>query len=97
MVRRIIWSKRAEKVFVQILEFNNNRNKSRAYSRKLNYEIKRIIDILAKQPYLGRKTENKKIRIIIKGNYKIFYQIEPDEIVILLVWDTRQNPDDLTL
>ncbi|RLD50222.1 MAG: type II toxin-antitoxin system RelE/ParE family toxin [Bacteroidetes bacterium] len=97
MVRGIVWSKRAEKLFFDILEFYYVRNKSKTYSRKLNSEIKQLIKILAKQPFLGRKTEKNNIRVLIKGNYKIFYEIEPEEIVILLVWDTRQNPENFKL
>jgi len=97
MVRGIVWSKRAEKLFFDILEFYYVRNKSKTYSGKLNSEIKQLIKILAKQPFLGRKTEKNNIRVLIKGNYKIFYEIEPEEIVILLVWDTRQNPENFKL
>ena len=97
MVRGIVWSKRAEKLFFDILEFYYVRNKSKTYSRKLNSEIKQLIKILAKHPFLGRKTEKNNIRVLIKGNYKIFYEIEPEEIVILLVWDTRQNPENFKL
>lgn len=97
MVRRIIWSKRAEKVFSEILDFYNIRNKSKTYSRKLNSKIKQILNIIIRHPFIGRKTDNENIRVLIKGKYKIFYRIEPEEIVILLVWDTSQNPDNLTL
>ncbi len=97
MVRGIVWSKRAEKLFFDILEFYYVRNKSKTYSRKLNSEIKQLIKILSKQPFLGRKTEKNNIRVLIKGNYKIFYEIKPEEIVILLVWDTRQNPENFKL
>ncbi|NOZ35881.1 MAG: type II toxin-antitoxin system RelE/ParE family toxin [Chlorobi bacterium] len=97
MVRGIVWSKRAEKLFFDILEFYYVRNKSKTYSRKINSEIKQLIKILAKQPFLGRKTKKNNIRVLIKGNYKIFYEIKPEKIVILLVWDTRQNPENFKL
>ncbi len=89
--------KTCRKIIFDILEFYYVRNKSKTYSRKLNSEIKQLIKILAKQPFLGRKTEKNNIRVLIKGNYKIFYEIKPEEIVILLVWDTRQNPENFKL
>jgi len=89
MVRRIVWSEHAEKIFFKILEFYFIRNKSKIYSKKLNSEIKKLIKFLEKQPFLGRKTDEPKIRVLTKGNYKIFYEIKPEEIFILLIWDTR--------
>ncbi|MFD2563862.1 type II toxin-antitoxin system RelE/ParE family toxin [Aquimarina rubra] len=82
MARRIIWTSKADLVFTEILEFYYNRNKSKTYSRKLNQEINSIIKLLPKYPLLGIKTDVKDIRVIIKGDYKIFYQIESSEIII---------------
>lgn len=95
MVRRIVWTNRADKIFTQVLEFYIDRNGSKTYSRKLNEEINEIIGLLIKHPFLGKKTDYQDIRILLKGNYKIFYQIKPLELVIHLVWDCRQNPDNI--
>jgi toxin YoeB len=95
MVRKIVWTGIADKIFTHILEFYVERNGSKTYSRKLNKEVKEIINLLLKHPFLGTKTDFENIRVLIKDDYKIFYQINPKEIVILLVWDCRQNPDDL--
>jgi plasmid stabilization system protein ParE len=97
MVRKIVWTKRAEEIFFKILQFYVQKNKSNTYSRKLNSELKKILKLLLKNPFLGRKTKYENIRVIIKMNYKIFYKIEYDCIIILLIWDTRQNPSDLSL
>ena len=85
MARRIIWTSRAEGLFVNILEFYIQRNKSKIYSRKLNAEIKKTINLLIKNPFLGRRTEIESISVLIKGNYKIFYKIENELIIVLLV------------
>jgi len=97
VVRKIIWTSKAEDVFLRILEFYVRRNENRTYSRKLNTEIKQIINLLKKFPFLGISTDIENIRVLIKGDVKIFYQITPLEIVILLIWDCRQNPEDLEL
>jgi plasmid stabilization system protein ParE len=97
MVRRIIWTSRAELVFSWILEFYFKRNGTKLYSHKLNDEIKKIIKLLLKHPYLGKKTEIENVHVLVKGDFKIFYKIEPEEIVILMVWDCRQDPDDLKI
>jgi len=97
VVRKIIWTSKAEDVFLRILEFYVRRNENRTYSRKLNTEIKQIINLLKKFPFLGISTDIENIRVLIKGDVKIFYHITPLEIVILLIWDCRQNPEDLEL
>ena len=91
MAKRIIWSRQADRIFNEILKFYIERNGSKAYSRKLNQEIFHLITILSKQPFIGKRTEIKNIRVFIKGNYKIFYQIDDKNLVIHLVWDCRQN------
>lgn len=95
MAKRIIWSRQADRVFNEILKYYIDRNGSKVYSRKLNQEILNMISLLSKQPFLGIKTENKNIRVFIKGNYKIFYQIDNEKLVILLVWDSRQDPESI--
>jgi toxin YoeB len=97
MAKRVIWTNKADRIFTKILEFYTERNGSKAYSRKLNSEIHSLIGILSKQPFFGIKTEIRNIRVFIKGNYKIFYQIEKEVILIHLVWDCRQNPGILKL
>jgi hypothetical protein len=37
------------------------------------------------------------IYVIVKGNFKIYYQIEPDLLIIILFWDCRQNPETINL
>lgn len=97
MVRRIIWTSHAEYVFSEILSFYFIRNGSKTYSKKLNLEIKQILNLLVKHPYIGKKTDFENVHVIVRKAYKIYYQIEPEEIIILMIWDCRQGPDTLKL
>ena len=97
MVKRIVWTQRAIAIFQNILEYYFVRNGTKTYSSILNKEIKELISFLKKHPFLGRKTEIDHIRVLIKGEYKIFYRIDKQEIIILLIWDCRPNPDSLNL
>ncbi len=97
MVRRIIWSEKAEKIFLKILEFYYKRNGTKTYSKKLNSEIKKLINLLKKQAFIGKITNNKSTRVLIKGDFKIFYRVEQDEIIILMVWDCRQDSEKFKL
>lgn len=95
MVKRIIWSSKAEQIYSGILKFYVQRNGSKTYSKKLNVEVSKFINLLLKHPFLGKKTSLSNSRVLIKGNYKIIYKIYPEELVILLFWDNRQNPEKL--
>ncbi len=97
MVRRIIWTRRASIVFLEILEFYFIRNRTKTYSKKINSEIKQILNLLGKHPFLGKKTNKENVRVLIKGNYQIYYKPKTDKIIVLLVWDSRQNPDKLKI
>ena len=37
------------------------------------------------------------VRILIKDDYKIIYEHTKKDIIILSVWDTRQNPEDFDI
>ena len=97
MVKRITWTSKAEQVLNQILEYYYQRNGNKIYSRRLNKEIKKLVSALKKHPYLGKKTETNNIRVLIKGNYKIIYELTTNDIIILVVWDCRQNPEDFRI
>ena len=95
MVRRVTWTLRAQGDRKKIFEYWNNRNKSNIYSRKLNGLIMQSLDLIAKYPKIGKQTSEKNVRVKVLKDYLIFYQIMPKEIVILTLWDCRQNPDGL--
>ena len=97
MVKRIVWTSNADRIFKKILEYYIDRNKSKTYSRKLNNEIHSLLKILLKQPFLGLKTDDENIRVFIHDNYKIFYQADHDKLIIHFIWDCRQNPDTFVL
>ena len=97
MVKRIIWSVKAVFIFNRILEFYYQRNGNKTYSNRLNKEIKASVALLKKHPFLGRKTETLHLRVLIKGDYKIFYAIFENDIIILMVWDCRLDPESFHL
>lgn len=95
--RKIIWSHRANIKLFQILEFYAERNQSKAYSVKLNKEIKKQLSYIQKQPEIGIKSEIESVRGLVFENFIIFYETEPNQIVIHAIWDSRQNPEDLKI
>jgi toxin YoeB len=96
MVRqKIIWSAQAKIDQYKILDFSYKRIGNKTYSRKLYKKFKNAINLLSEHPKTGIKTDVKDIRNLIEGDYAIFYKIEKNSIVIITIWDCRQNPDKL--
>jgi plasmid stabilization system protein ParE len=90
--RRIVWSTSAKLQMKTIFEYYNFRNKSKIYSLKLNTLIQTELKALLNQTNIGKKTDLINVRGLLIENYFIFYEINEIHILILSVWDTRQNP-----
>jgi plasmid stabilization system protein ParE len=93
MALEILWTKRAEKKFDQILIYlldEWGEKVTKAFVRKV-YDF---LDILSEFPEIG-SVENisKNIRgfTIIK-QVSIFYKVKDNQIIILLFFNNRQNP-----
>lgn len=90
---KIIWSKRAEKELIHILNFYIERNGNTKYSTKLLDRVEQIVDLLISYPNLGHLTENRITRVITKDEFLIFYEVIENRIEIVSLWDGRQNPN----
>jgi len=95
MARRIIWSSRASDEKIEIFKFWNQHNKSKAYSRRLNRLFNEAVEILKNHPFIGRPTNIENVHVKIVLNYLIVYQVRPDEIIIIRIWDGRRDPNDM--
>jgi addiction module RelE/StbE family toxin len=92
VARRVVWTAQAKFQLKAIFEYFNFRNKSKLYSLKLNALIQTELRIVLQQPTIGKKTNSINVRGLLIENYYIFYEINEAHIIILSVWDTRQNP-----
>jgi plasmid stabilization system protein ParE len=95
--RKIVWSHKARIKLFEILDFYHQRNKNKTYSRKLYQEFQKNINLLRKQPTLGIKTDQETVRALIIGDFIVFYEYNSIEVVILTLWDCRQNPNSLEI
>jgi len=94
MVRQIIWTERAQKERKEIFTFWNTHNKSSFYSRKLNELINESLKLICIHPFIGKPTSKENVRVKILKAYLIIYEITPKEIIVLSIWDSRQNTED---
>jgi len=81
--KEVVWSIKAKEELYNILDFYINRNGSPAYSLKLLSESEHIVELLKSNHYLGRLTENRITRVIVKDAYLIFYEIGKEHIEII--------------
>ena len=93
--RKIIWTLKAKNQLFSILEYFAETNKSKTYSLKLHKKIKSEILITLKQPNIGKQTDVLNIRGLLIENYIVFYELLDTNIIILNIWDCRQNPENL--
>lgn len=91
--RKVVWSRRAILDRAQILEYWVERNKSSAYSNKLNTLFNITIRSIQVNPNSGRQTSLKSIRERTVRDYQVIYEIlREGSILIIAIWDTRRNP-----
>lgn len=91
----IYWTQTAIKQRNFIFKYWNARNKSNAYSIKLNTSVKERISLLRINPEMGKVTEFKETRAISLGHYSILYKQTGKKIFITGFWDNRQDPKKL--
>lgn len=53
--------------------------------------------LVSEFPDIGLATEFPDVRVKIIKDFKLFYLNQPEKIVVLRVWDTRQNPKKLKM
>ncbi|MCB0508493.1 MAG: type II toxin-antitoxin system RelE/ParE family toxin [Chitinophagales bacterium] len=97
MGRIVIWSAPAQKDIKEITTYWNIRNKSNTYSHKLRSIIRDKLDIIKIFPFIGIQTDHQDARCFIISDYKLFYVIKDETIIVLRLWDTRQNPEKFKL
>ena len=95
MARKVIWTKRAQQERKDILDFWINHNKSNAFSKKLNQLFKESIQLIRLYPRIGRLTDIDNVRVKVVRNYLIFYELVDENIYVLSVWDSKQDPEEL--
>jgi toxin YoeB len=97
MARKVIWTKRAQQERKDILDFWIDHNKSTAFSKKLNQLFRESIRLIKLYPGIGRLTDIDNVRVKVVRNYFIFYELVGQNIYILSVWNSKQDPEELKL
>lgn len=97
MAKKIIWSRQATIALFEILEYWDDRNKSKVYSSKLFRQLQSDAKSILNFPLKGKKIEGRNVRFVVSGVYLLIYRINKENIEIVELWDGRRNPEDLDL
>ena len=97
MAKAVVWSLRAKTDRRNILEYWHKRNKSLVYSRKLFRLFQEAVQQISENSAIGKPTSLLEVRSYVVKDYLIFYENFKDHILILTVWDSRQDPTKLDL
>jgi toxin YoeB len=92
MAKKVVWSLRAQQDRKKIFSYWNKRNKSNQYSIHLNELFKEATKIISDYPKIGKITERENIRVKIVRDYLIVYKELDDNIEVLTIYNSYQNP-----
>lgn len=95
MAKPIKWANQAIKDVKNIFTYWNNRNKSNVYSKKLESLISQAVDTISEHPSIGKLSGYRNVRFGILKSYIIVYEEFDNFILIITIWDSRQDPDKL--
>lgn len=97
MAKQIKWSSKALEDRYSISAYFMERNKSNDYSFQLDEAFIETAERIARNPEIGKESNDKDFRSVVVKNYKLIYKETANEIRIIRVWDTRQDPNKLKL
>ena len=95
--RELIWSPQSKIKLLEILEYYKKRNGNANYSRKLYAQIEELLELCRTYSFIGRRTDFENVRVLIVEDFSIFYEVDDAKLTVLVIWDSRQNPNDLQI
>lgn len=97
MAKEIVWTRKSIEDRRKVYLYWAKRNKSDVYSKKLEALFNESARVVAEFPEIGLTTEFEDVKVKIIREFKMFYLLKDEKIVVLRIWDTRQNPKKLKL
>jgi len=95
--RQIKWTVKANLERRDILSYWIDRNKSKAYSLRLNEMFTQALNGLAENPLTGRRTDYDNVRVKIVRDYLLFYEYDNIQIKVLSIWDARRDEKNIVI
>ena len=97
-MRQVYTTKRAEISYYKILDYLQE-NWGNTEHKNVEDQVQKVLSTIATQPYVYPAIEkNRHIRrAVVLNIISIYYKVYNDKIEVVLFWDNRRNPDDLTI
>jgi plasmid stabilization system protein ParE len=93
MVETVIWSKRAERLYMEMLDYLATEASFQA-AENFDKAVRKTIDGLKLNPGSGQPTKSKTVRVInIVKHRQMFYRQAGKTLHIVAFFDARQHPD----
>lgn len=93
--KAVVWSPRAKEDLRSIKEYFDSRNRSTRYSTRLLKLFRERANLIPRYPFASAPTDEENVRGVLVLDYILFFAILTDHFLILSVWDTRRDPDQL--
>ena len=99
MGRKIIWTQFSKEQLQQVYNYHFEAASEQVAFRLIS-KIVSHVDILINHPFIGKREESlaeypQDFRYIVEGNYKIVYYADEKSVIIVSVFDSRQDPTKL--
>ena len=92
MDKVIQWTQRARRVFEAMVDYLEAEH-SQTSAENLVRAVYAKLQVLRKQPFIGRPSAKKKnVRYVLVKKRKIYYRVAGNTIHILHIFDARQDP-----
>lgn len=93
MVYEIVWSDVIKRNLLQVLNYLRD-NASEKVAKKYMADLEKSVNALTKYPESGMLSqENPNVRsLLFRRRYRVFYSIVDNQIHLLALFDTRQDP-----
>lgn len=98
MVYKLVLSKQAETELYNILDYLSTKWNENIAKEFANIFEKKL-DLIKYNPFLYPSFKNNNIirKCVVVKQVSVYYRISNDEVQIITVFDSRQNPDKLNL
>ena len=92
MVREIKWTKESVESFESIIQYLEENWSENEIERFVKIST-RVIQFIAEQPMMFRKTNRKNVReAVVLPQVLLIYKVSKTHIDLISFWDTRQHP-----
>lgn len=92
MDKVIQWTQRARRVFEAMVDYLETEH-SQTSAENLVRAVYAKLQVLRKQPFIGRPSAKKKnVRYVLVKKRKIYYRVAGNTIHIVHIFDARQDP-----